>query len=73
MNEGDKVWFRGQFAKEFSIRGEIECIEDPKLSPGGYGLMASPQPRAKYGVRLENGNFKWAERDQLKPRKSDYV
>lgn len=68
MKKGDKVWFRGQFAKEFSIRGEIECVD----TCGVYGLGA-PQKPVAYGVRLENGNFKWAGKDQLRPRQGDYV
>ena len=67
MNKGDKVWFRGRYASEFSIRGVIEDIDtrERREHPDA--------PNPGYGVRLENGNFHWAAGDQLKPRQGDYV
>lgn len=57
MNVGDKVWFRGKFAKNFSIRGTIEVLND------GYS------PEAPIGVRLESGNFVRAAASQVKERR----
>jgi hypothetical protein len=47
---GSKVMFRGQFAEEATIRGEIEDVREGEKP---------------FGVRLENGNFSWAGSDQL--------
>jgi len=47
---GSKVMFRGQFAEEATIRGEVEDIREDERP---------------FGVRLENGNFSWAASDQL--------
>ena len=38
-----------------SVRGKIECVQ-------GNGDFT------KYGVRLENGNFKWADRKEIRER-----
>lgn len=64
MKKGDKVWFRGRFAKEFSVRGEIEVVDT--CNPHSLGIP--PAFPVAYGVRLENGNFHWAGKDQLKRR-----
>lgn len=48
---GELVWYRGQFAGEFSVRGQVEV-----------------QDGARLGVRLENGNFVWADASQVKLR-----
>jgi hypothetical protein len=47
---GSKVMFRGEFAKEATVRGEVEDIREGEKP---------------FGVRLENGNFSWAGSDQL--------
>jgi len=53
MNIGDKVWFRGRYSTRlFDLRGVIERIDRY------FGI----------GVRLENGNFRWVAKDQLKSR-----
>jgi hypothetical protein len=52
VNIGSKVWFRGKVAKTFSARGVVERVDN------NFG----------YGVRLENGNFQWANNDQVKTR-----
>lgn len=52
---GDKVWFRGQYAEHFTLRGTIEAVND------GY------RPD-HFGIRLENGTFRWATAAQIKPR-----
>ena len=52
----DKVWFRGQFTENFSLRGKIEYIS--------HGITTS------YGVRLENGNFHYVDKAQLKTREN---
>ena len=54
-SKGDKVWFRGEYAKRFSIRGVVEDVSQ----------MIDGKP---YGIRLENGNFRWADSSQLKER-----
>lgn len=52
MKVGDKVWFRGRWSDDFSLRGVIETIRED----------------GEFGVRLENGNFSWAQAGQLKER-----
>jgi len=52
MKIGDLIWFRGQFAQDFTLRGTIEAME----------------ATGQFGVRLENGNFKWASEAHIKPR-----
>lgn len=61
MQKGDKVWFRGRYSDQFSLRGEIEVIDSSERREN----PDAPCPR--YGVRLENGNFHWAAGDQLMP------
>lgn len=52
---GERVWFRGKHATEFSLRGEI--TETISVGPG-----------VRYGVRLENGNHIFADPDQVRER-----
>lgn len=49
---GEPVWFRGQYATEFTLRGEV-------ISVG---------PGVRYGVRLENGNHFYANPNQIRER-----
>lgn len=67
MKKGDRVWYRGQFVPGFDerpgegIRGTIELEElpdDPRVPEG-----------ATYGVRLENGNYAFADDNHVAPRK----
>jgi len=51
----DKVWFRGRFSENFSLRGKIEYLR--------HGASTT------YGIRLENGNFSYADKTQLKRRR----
>jgi hypothetical protein len=51
------VWFRGLYAKEFSVRGNVKQISEWK-------------GRKQYGIRLENGNYVWGYSEQLVPRKA---
>lgn len=56
MKEGTKVWLRGAYAKDFTVRGIVEAVRD------GHRI----------GIRLENGNFKWAlKTDVIERRDQD--
>jgi hypothetical protein len=57
IENGERVWMRGAFAKEFSIRGQLEAIDCRAEAP--------------YGIRLENGDFMWVRPDQVKGRVGD--
>jgi hypothetical protein len=57
IENGARVWVRGAFAKEFSLRGTLEAIDCRAEAP--------------YGIRLENGNFMWVLADQVKGRAGD--
>jgi len=50
MKIGTRVWYRGKFASQFSLRGTVENTDG-----------------VRFGVRLENGNFAWAEASQVCP------
>jgi hypothetical protein len=54
IDNGSKVWVRGQFSDQFSIRGMIEIVD-----------IRAERP---IGVRLENGNFLWVYQDQIRGR-----
>jgi len=54
IENGEKVWFRGFFSDQFSVRGIIESVDCRAERP--------------YGVRLENGNFVEAYANQIKFR-----
>jgi hypothetical protein len=54
IENGEKVWFRGMFSEQFSVRGVIEDVDCRAECP--------------YGIRLENGNFIRAYADQIKGR-----
>lgn len=51
--------------------------EDPVLFRGKHATMFSVRGKLEivrvglYGVRLENGNFAWASRSQIRPRPND--
>jgi hypothetical protein len=55
---GDLVWFRGKFAKQYSVRGVVECVSQRDDTLEGV----------TYGVRLENGNFSSCDWTQVKAR-----
>lgn len=58
---GEKVWFCGQHSDTFSVRGTIEEVI-PQVSLGKIIGVD------KYGVRLENGNYKLVEPNQVRER-----
>lgn len=53
---GTKVWFRGSLSEQYSVRGVISLVYD------------RPKGSIKYGVRLENGNYKLCSPDQVRAR-----
>lgn len=54
IENGEKVWFRGYFSEQFSVRGVNEHVDC--------------RAESLYGIRLENGNFVWARPNQIKGR-----
>lgn len=54
IENGEKVWVRGSFSEQFSLRGVVEAIDC-------RGFLT-------HGIRLENGNFLWVKADQIKGR-----
>ena len=59
MRAGDKVWFRGKHAKHFSILGHIELVVSDSF-------VQANEIDGEFGVRLCNGNFKWADSSQIR-------
>jgi|1_EtaG_2_1085319.scaffolds.fasta_scaffold85786_2 hypothetical protein len=57
----DLVSFRGKHSDQFSIRGVVEVIATDSF-------VKEHSLDGKWGIRLENGNFRWAADDQIKPR-----
>lgn len=51
---GSNILFRGKFSKDFAIKGVVEVFEPNTYNP--------------YGIRLESGNFSWANLGQLRER-----
>jgi len=56
---GDRIRFRGKFARGFNLRGVVETIAVP-------GFVQEHNLDGKWGVRLENGNFRWGSESQLR-------
>ena len=69
LKVGDKVWFRGKHARQFSIRGRVEFLPafEEATERCVIGALGDYDEKC-YGVRLENGNFHWARPNQLEPR-----
>lgn len=60
-HDDDLVWWRPDNQSQFTVRGVIE-------TRGQYNDVTGTYDDSKYGVRLENGNFRWSSAAQLKAR-----
>ncbi len=58
---GERVWFCGEHSHQFSLRGTIEDVL-PTVEGGRITGVY------KYGVRLENGNYKLCRPNQVRER-----
>jgi hypothetical protein len=58
-----KIRYRGALTTAFSLRGSVEVLDE---SPTGQ-----PNKPDYIGVRLENGNFKWARPEQIRTDTGD--